>query len=754
MSQEHQATMSQDHQVGPLVSVVMSTFEEVNLPPPGGGAGSLLSNAIQSVIAQSYPNWELWVVSDHPPERFREAIEKLVASFQDQRIHHEDLASRGGAVAPGVKPKRRGVKNSQGELLAFLDADNAFEPDHLRRCVQAFQESEGRLDVAYCDTRVVYAERSGSHTERPGVEDLLQNAVALPYHFLGALYGEKFADELKTRLSPPAPIGPLAGASFIWEKPDWDATARKKLEHYNFIDMSDAVMTRAAFEAAGGFHDLIQLDWRLWNDMIQAGRDRFRHIRHIGSRYTTASLTQHRQCYALGFIEKLDLPFDIRKLPELNLEVKERYKAKHSSRGAQARNSAADRSPRILFMSEAAAISHVARPFLLAEHLHREGYDVCFARDPRYSKLVSENGFRVVDLDSLPSTVVLKRLERQEPIYDVDTLDRYVQADLRILRDFKPDVVVGDQRHSLTISSRLARVPYISIADAQWSPATEVEYELTDSPMAAILGMPLSNLIFQFVHPVTFALQTIPLNVVRMKYGLPGIGLDYKSCYTYGDHTVYPNDPALFPLKEPLPPNHSFIGPLLWSPAVEKPEWWDKLPEDRPIVYVSLGSTGQPLLLQGLFNVLAKLPVTVIAATAARSKIGAVPENVFVADFLPGTEAAERSRLIICNGGTMSGQQALSAGVPYLGLISNMDQMRFSSVVRKAGACELILEKDVSEKTLRPVLSRMLTQESYRTAAGKLAADVARMDSRKIFEEVVCSILRDQAGRNNIERTA
>jgi UDP:flavonoid glycosyltransferase YjiC (YdhE family)/glycosyltransferase involved in cell wall biosynthesis len=740
--------MSQEHRVGPLVSVVMSTFEEVNLPPPGGGTGSLLSRAIESVIAQSYPNWELWVVSDHPPERFREAIEKLAASFQDPRIHHEDLASRGGAIAPGVKPKRRGVKNSQGELLAFLDADNAFEPDHLRLCVQAFQEAEGQLDVAYCDTRVIY-------TERPGSEDLLQKAVALPYHFLGALYGEKFADDLKTRLSPPAPIGPLAGASFVWEKPDWDAIARKKLEHYNFIDMSDAVMTRAAFEAAGGFHELIQLDFRLWNDMIQAGRDRFRHIRYIGTRYTTTSLTQHRQCYALGFIEKLDLPFDMRKLPEqINLEVKERYKTKHSSRAAQARNSAADRAPRVLFMSEAAALSHVARPFLLAEHLHREGYDVCFARDPRYSKLVSETGFRVVDLDSLPSNVVIKRLERQEPVFDVDTLDRYVQVDLRILRDFKPDVVVGDQRHSLTISSRLARVPYVSIADAQWSPAAEVENELTDSPMVAILGMPLSNLIFQFVHPVAFALQTIPLNVVRVKYGLPGIGLDFKSCYTYGDHTVYPNDPALFPLKQPLPPNHSFIGPLLWSPAVEKPEWWDKLPEDRPIVYVSLGSTGQPRLLQGLFNVLGELPVIVIAATAARSKIGVVPENVFVTEFLPGTEAAERSRLVICNGGTMSGQQALSAGVPYLGLISNMDQMRFSSVVRKAGACELILEKDVSEKTLRPVLSRMLTQASYRTAAGKLAAEVAKMDSRKIFEGVISSILRDQAGKNTMERTA
>jgi UDP:flavonoid glycosyltransferase YjiC (YdhE family) len=175
---------------------------------------------------------------------------------------------------------------------------------------------------------------------------------------------------------------------------------------------------------------------------------------------------------------------------------------------------------------------------------------------------------------------------------------------------------------------------------------------------------------------------------------------------------------------------------------VKKPAWWDQLPEGRPCVYVSMGSTGQPNLLGTIFSVLGKLLVTVIAATAARWKPHQVPSNVFVADFLPGMEAALRSRLVICNGGAMSGPQALAAGVPYLGLVSNMDQMLFSKAVRSAGACELIREGEVNENNLRQMIQAILTQEKYHAAAGRCAARMADADPCKAFEAFISTIPR------------
>jgi UDP:flavonoid glycosyltransferase YjiC (YdhE family) len=153
-------------------------------------------------------------------------------------------------------------------------------------------------------------------------------------------------------------------------------------------------------------------------------------------------------------------------------------------------------------------------------------------------------------------------------------------------------------------------------------------------------------------------------------------------------------------------------------------------------------------LLDSILNVLEPLPVTVMVATAGRWKMRSLPKNFFVADYLPGTEAAERSRLVICNGGTMSGQQALSAGTPYLGLISNMDQMLFSMAVRRAFACELLREGEVNEGTLGPIIRAMLSEEKYRVAAKNIAARTAAVDSCKRFEELVCAALQAQVVRS------
>jgi len=717
----------------------MSTYGEIESQRPDGASDSMLSRAIGSVIAQTYPDWELWVVSDHPPGDIRDAIESLISSYRDDRIHYEDLASRGGPAAPGAKPKRLGVERSKGELLAFLDADNAFGPDHLLRCVHAFTECKSGLDLVYCDTRVVYAANANT-------DDILHNAVALPYHLLGTIFGEKFSGEIRKNVHPPAPIGPLSGAPFIWEKPDWNENSAKKLQRFNFIDTSDAIMTRAAYEAAGGIQDAINLDWRLWLAMIHAGRKRFRHIPHVDVTYTTESLSQHREYYGLSVIDKLDLPVDVARLYSDSIRVLEdRYEKKHKT---APRRSIEERRPRVLFVAEASAISHVARAYLLARHLSQAGFEVCLARDPRYSHLFTETTFEVADLKSLPGSVVTARLARQEPAYDFETLDRYVQADIQILRRFKPDIVVGDLRQSLAVSSRLSHATYINVCDAHWSSSVDVEYTLTDCEFSDRFGMPLANLIFQFIRPAAFAVHSLPINLLRVRYGLPGIGPDYQACFTYGDYTVFPNDPGLFRLKSSLPPTHMFLGPLLWSPSSEKPAWWDNVPADRPCVYVSLGSTGQPRLLTSVFNVLGKLPVTVLAATAARANPDAVPSNVYIADFLPGTEAAQRSSLVICNGGTMSGQQALSAGTPFLGLISNMDQMLFSQIVRRAGACELMRESEVNESALRPVISSMLEQQRYRATAKMLAARSAQLDACGKFEKLIRSILQERVRDN------
>lgn len=329
---------------------------------------------------------------------------------------------------------------------------------------------------------------------------------------------------------------------------------------------------------------------------------------------------------------------------------------------------------RILFVAEAVTLAHVVRPIVLARSLDPTQYDITLACDDRYLKLFGELSFPQRALATLPTAQFLDNLAKGRPVYDVETLRSYVREDLALLEEIKPDLVVGDFRLSLSISARVAGIPYTTITNAYWSPYSKLPFPLPEHPMTKVLGVWLAQRLFDLVRPAVFALHARPLNQVRREYGLASLGIDLRCVYTDADQVLYADIPELVPMA-PLPANHHWLGPIVWSPNVPKPDWWDDLPTDRPIVYVALGSSGQnerilPIILQGL----ADLPVTVMAATFGRGLPIAPPGNAYLADFLPGTEAAARSELVICNGGSLATHQALVAGVPVIGVVSNMDQ--------------------------------------------------------------------------------
>ncbi|MDI4656778.1 glycosyltransferase, partial [Xanthobacter autotrophicus] len=186
---------------------------------------------------------------------------------------------------------------------------------------------------------------------------------------------------------------------------------------------------------------------------------------------------------------------------------------------------------------------------------------------------------------------------------------------------------------------------------------------------------------------------------------------------------------------------HRHIGPLDFSPQIAPPLWWDAVPDDKPVIYVNLGSSGEPALLEAILAGLAELPVTVIAATAHPGIVLDVPANAFVADYLPGDAAAARAALVICNGGASSGCQALVAGTPFLGIASNTDQLSYGTMVAKTGAAENLREDEVTAERVREMVARLLASPGYREAAQRLKQDFARYDAKANFVAFVGEIL-------------
>jgi UDP:flavonoid glycosyltransferase YjiC (YdhE family) len=391
---------------------------------------------------------------------------------------------------------------------------------------------------------------------------------------------------------------------------------------------------------------------------------------------------------------------------------------------------------KVLFFAEAVTLAHLARPVALASRLDPLRYDVRLAAADRYPSLRCGLPFPVRPIQSIPGEEFLDNLARGRPVYPESTLRAYIEEDLAVIREFGPDVVVGDFRLSLSVGARLAGVPYLAIANAYWSPFARQRYTVPSLPMVRWLGVPAAQAVFRAARPLAFALHTRPLNRVRRGHGLRSLGLDLRRVYTDADQVLYADVPDLVPAPV-LPPNHHYLGPVLWSAPADPPPWWDRLDTDRPVVYVTLGSSGSESLLPAVLEAIAGLPVVVIVATLGRALPRSLPANVLTADFLPGEAAAARSRLVVCNGGSPTAHQALAAGTPVLGLAGNLDQFLNMSAVERAGAGLLLRADTADVGAVRAAAGRILSDSSFSESAASLAKAFAAYDAPARFRAVL-----------------
>ena len=363
---------------------------------------------------------------------------------------------------------------------------------------------------------------------------------------------------------------------------------------------------------------------------------------------------------------------------------------------------------RVLLFAEAVTLAHVARPLCFVRGLDRGRYRVAIACARHAAPHVAAAGVEHLELDSIDPRQFLAALAKGKPLYDAATLQRYVDADLALIERFAPDLVVGDFRLSLSVSARLARVPYVAIASAYWSPYyTPPRWPVPSLPLTRFLPIGIAQAIFSAARPLVFAVHCGPLNRVRTRNGLPALPRDLRRIYSDADHVAYSDLPELFP-TEGLPASHRFLGPALWQPACERPAWWADIPEDRPCVYVTLGSSGEALLLPRIIAALAPLPVTLLVATAGAALADSLPANVMHAPLLPGMEAAQRSQLLICNGGSLTAYQALAGGAPVLGIAGNLDQFLNMQALERAGAGRTLRADRLSASALRAAAEALL----------------------------------------------
>jgi UDP:flavonoid glycosyltransferase YjiC (YdhE family) len=409
---------------------------------------------------------------------------------------------------------------------------------------------------------------------------------------------------------------------------------------------------------------------------------------------------------------------------------------------------------RVLFVAENVTLAQCVRLVTLAQALPREQYEVHFACSEFADLVFSGTHFVQHHIASLSPEAATRALETGKRLYEKADLLRYIEAERRLIDAVQPDLVVGDFRLSLSTSAELQGVPCAVLINAYWSPfARRTSFPVPDHPIIGWLGEAMTEKYFPKAIPHVFRHFASPINAARARHGLPPVG-SLLEVLTHGDYTLYPDDPWLTPV-DGAPAQHRFLGQVPWQPdaafagsdAEIAADPWSGLPSGRPRLYVTLGSSGALRLLPLVIDALASLPVAAVISTAGRMKLGALPPHLTARSFVRGADVARSADLVISNGGSTTGYQALSQGTPLLGLPSNFDQYLAMEAVERAGAGFSIRARQASTDSIRAAVARALEDGSWKAAAQRVAKHFAERDSGELFQRFVSEVTGGLAPR-------
>lgn len=108
--------------------------ELVSIIMPSYNTGKYIKDSIESVISQTYTNWELLIVDDCSTDN----TDDVVAQFSDDRIKYlKNEINSGAAIS-----RNRALREAKGKWIAFLDSDDIWHAEKLE-CQLAFMKEHG-----------------------------------------------------------------------------------------------------------------------------------------------------------------------------------------------------------------------------------------------------------------------------------------------------------------------------------------------------------------------------------------------------------------------------------------------------------------------------------------------------------------------------------------------------------------------------------------------------------------------------------
>lgn len=193
-----------------------------------------------------------------------------------------------------------------------------------------------------------------------------------------------------------------------------------------------------------------------------------------------------------------------------------------------------------------------------------------------------------------------------------------------------------------------------------------------------------------------------------------------------------------------LPPHFFYSRP--WHKAnrdVAIPFPWDRLNDDRPIVYASLGSvqTGLQSLYLNIAQACASLNVQLVLSLgrkgASLPSHTVLPSNAIVVDFAPQLQLLQRASIVLTHAGLNTALEALSFGLPIVTVPLCNDQPGIAARLVHLGVAHAVPPGRATPPAIQQAISKVLEDPSYQRAATRYQRMIDRCPTLSQTAEIL-----------------
>lgn len=371
------------------------------------------------------------------------------------------------------------------------------------------------------------------------------------------------------------------------------------------------------------------------------------------------------------------------------------------------------------------SIGSVTKCLGIAKKLEQRNCKVCFVIGGELKKFVEEKGYYSYDY---PVPIPKKTMINIQSAVDFidwtgmaepDFAEAAVEAELKAIKDFKPDVIFAETRLSAAISAEIAGIPTVMIASWPITP---------DFPQNRMHQGRLEGV----------------YNKILNKYHLQEIENVTELFYKRATVKLAPTIPELEP--DLIDKDINFVGYILDESEKEQklPEWYDTWNYDKKIfIYLSVGALIPDLYMQIIMDTFKDSPYGVMCGCGFHYSISSLSsqyENIKFEKYLPAASIIKDTNAVIFHGGQDTMLTTLLNGVPSLTIPGNHFERDYNATnLEKLGVSKKLSVTSFRPIRLRNEVDKILSQP-YLEKSAKMKEEMKKYGGTDECVRILCEL--------------